>query len=215
MYYKMNVRRLVLQLLCWVVVAVFFTACQKSKSGDPVFQLLRKDVTGLDFENVLRQSGAFNVFNYMYFFNGGGVAAGDFNNDGLVDLYFTSNMGPNKMFLNEGNLKFKDITEQAGTAGMDGWTTGVSVVDINNDGMLDLYVGQLGEYQNIKGQNQLFVCKSIDNGVPVYADEAIYYKLDLVGFATQAVFFDYDLDGDLDLFQLNHSVHHNGTFGPR
>ena len=215
MYYKMKIFQFASFRLIGFIVVVLFSACQKTKGGDPVFQLLRKDVTGLDFENVLRQSGAFNVFNYMYFFNGGGVAAGDFNNDGLVDLYFTSNMGPNKMFLNEGNLKFKDITEQAGVAGMDGWTTGVSVVDINNDGMLDLYVGQLGEYQNIKGQNQLFVCKGIENGIPVYADEAIYYKLDLVGFATQAVFFDYDLDGDLDLFQLNHSVHHNGTFGPR
>ncbi|MBK6931660.1 MAG: VCBS repeat-containing protein [Saprospirales bacterium] len=151
----------------------------------------------------------------MYFFNGGGIAAGDFNNDGLVDLYFSSNMGPNRMFLNQGGLRFKDVTEQAGVAGMDGWTTGVSVVDINNDGLPDLYVGQLGNYQSIRGQNQLFVCKGIDDGIPVYQDEAIYYGLDLVGFATQAVFFDYDLDGDLDLYQLNHSLHQNGTFAPR
>ncbi|MBU6343310.1 MAG: VCBS repeat-containing protein, partial [Bacteroidetes bacterium] len=195
------------------LVALFVTlfSCNTQHPSEfPAFELLRKDKTGLDFENVLRQSAAFNVFNYMYFFNGGGVAAGDFNNDGKIDLYFTSNMGPNRMFLNEGNMHFKDVTELAGVAGADGFTTGVSVVDINNDGMLDLYIGQLGDYQNIKGQNQLFICKSIVNGIPVYEDEAIYYKLDLVGFSTQAIFFDFDLDGDLDLFQLNHSVHHNG-----
>ncbi|MCW5922000.1 MAG: VCBS repeat-containing protein [Saprospiraceae bacterium] len=197
------------------LIICFSFACNRSEQAPPLFQLLRKDATGLEFENVLRQSSEFNVFNYMYFFNGGGVGAGDFNNDGLVDLYFTNNMGPNKMFLNEGNMKFKDVTEQAGVAGQDGWTSGICVVDINNDGLLDLYVGQLGEYQSIKGRNQLFICKEIKDGIPIYEDEAIYYGLDLTGFSTQAVFFDYDLDGDLDMFQLNHTLHQNGTFGPR
>ena len=204
-------------LLLFFSVVMF--ACGKkngTESDQPaVFELLRKDETGLDFENVLRQSEEFNVFNYMYFFNGGGVGAGDFNNDGKVDLYFTSNMGPNKMFLNEGGLKFRDITEQAGVAGMDGWTSGVSVVDLNNDGMLDLYVGQIGEYQSIHGHNQLFICTGVQNGIPHYEDQSAQYGLDLKGFATQAVFFDFDLDGDLDMFQLNHSLHQNGTFGPK
>jgi hypothetical protein len=205
------------QFICALLLLGITQSCKKnSNDAAPVFQLLRKDATGLDFENALHQTSEFNVFNYMYFFNGGGVAAGDFNNDGKIDLYFTANMGPNKMFLNEGNLKFKDVTEQANVAGtVGGWKTGVSVIDINNDGMLDLYVGQLGEYQNVKGRNQLLICKGIDNGIPTYEDEAIYYGLDLIGFSTQALFFDYDLDGDLDMFQLNHSVHHNGTFGPR
>lgn len=198
---------------------------QSPPAGPALFQLLRKADTGLDFENVLRQSSRFNVFNYMYFYNGGGVGAGDFNKDGLVDLYFTSNMGPNKMFLNQGNLKFKDVTEQAGVAGCPpalegistdcGWKTGVSIVDINNDGLLDLYVNQLGDYQSIKGRNQLFICTGVAGGVPTYEDEAIRYGLDLTGFSTQTAFFDYDLDGDLDMFQLNHSLHQNGTFGPR
>ncbi|HMX40596.1 MAG TPA: VCBS repeat-containing protein, partial [Saprospiraceae bacterium] len=188
----------------------------------PVFRLLRKTETGLDFENVLRQSSAFNVFNYMYFYNGGGVGAGDFNNDGLADLYFSSNMGPNKMFLNLGGLKFRDVTDSAGVSGCAtgatghcGWKTGISIVDINNDGLLDLYVGQLGDYQRISGKNQLYVCQEIRDGIPRYTEQAAQYGLDLVGFSTQATFFDFDLDGDLDLFQLNHSLHQNGTFGPR
>jgi hypothetical protein len=202
-------------MMITAVASFGFLQCNRPGSGQPIFEMLRKDVTGLDFENLLHQTSEFNVFNYMYFFNGGGVAAGDFNNDGLIDLYFTANMGANKMFLNQGGMKFKDVTEVAGVAGTGGWKTGVSVVDINNDGLLDLYVGELGEYQSIRGRNQLFICKGIENGVPVYEDEAIYYGLDLTGFSTQAVFFDYDGDGDLDMFQLNHSLHQNGTFGPR
>lgn len=204
-----------------LIFSLLVVACgkqdgKKNASEKPVlFELLRKEKTGLDFENVLKQSEEFNVFNYMYFFNGGGAGAGDFNNDGLTDLYFTSNMGPNKMFLNEGGLRFRDITAQAGVAGMDGWTSGVSVVDINNDGMLDLYVGQIGEYQSVHGRNQLFICTGIENSIPHYEDQAAAYGLDLKGFATQAAFFDYDLDGDLDMFQLNHSLHQNGTFGPK
>lgn len=198
-----------------IVFSLFLASCGQKEKKPALFQLLRKESTGLDFMNELHQSGEFNVFNYMYFFNGGGVGAGDFNNDGLVDLYFTNNMGPNRMFLNQGGLKFRDVTDQAGVAGMEGWTSGISVVDLNNDGMLDLYVGQIGEYQSIHGRNQLFICTGIDKGVPHYEDRAAAYGLDLKGFATQAAFFDYDLDGDLDMFQLNHSLHQNGTFGPK
>ncbi|MGB0840521.1 MAG: FG-GAP repeat domain-containing protein, partial [Chitinophagales bacterium] len=181
----------------------------------PQFELHQKDHTGLDFENVLQQSSEFNVFNYMYFFNGGGVSVGDFNQDGKQDVFFTSNMGSNKLFLNEGNLQFKDVTEQAQLAGMDGWTAGCSVVDINNDGMLDIYVSQMGEFQTIKGRNQLYVCQKIENGIPVFEDKAADYGLDFKVFGTQSSFFDYDLDGDLDLFLLNHSLHANGTFGQK
>jgi hypothetical protein len=177
------------------------------------FELLRKNVTGLDFENVQKQSKEFNVFNYMYYFNGGGVAAGDFNNDGKTDLFFTSNMGANKLFLNEGGLKFKDVTKQAHMEGIqDGWTSGASVIDINNDGLLDIYVNQVGDFSIIKGRNQLYVCKGIENNIPAYEEQAVQYGLDIIGFGTQASFFDYDMDGDLDMFQLNHSVHENGTY---
>ena len=210
-------RKLTLSFFCIVGIAAIiwsFSGCSGS-SGDYQFELLRKGDTGLDFENVLRQSSEFNVFNYMYFFNGGGLAAGDFNNDGLVDLFFTSNMGPNKLFLNQGGLKFRDVTAEAGMEGMEGWTSGASVVDINNDGLLDIYVSQMGEFQNITGQNQFYICEGIKDGIPVYEDRAVQYNLDLVGFSTQAVFFDYDLDGDLDMYQLNHSLHANGTFGQK
>ncbi|MCB9301316.1 MAG: VCBS repeat-containing protein [Lewinellaceae bacterium] len=204
------------QVVVWIVAIVLtISSCSNEGKEGYQFELLRKDATGLDFENVLKPTSEFNVFNYMYFFNGGGLAAGDFNKDGLVDLYFTSNMGPNKLFLNEGGLKFRDVTDQAGLAGMDGWTTGASVVDINNDGLLDIYVSQMGDFQNIRGQNQLYICTGIENGVPVFEDQAVQYNLDLVGFSTQAVFFDYDLDGDLDMYQLNHSLHANGTFGQK
>ena len=198
-----------------LILTLGLIGCDKNDSSPTQFQLLRKDATGLDFQNALKPTSEFNALNYMYFYNGGGVAAGDFNNDGLVDLYFTANMSGNKLFLNQVKLKFKDVTEQAGVAGMHGWTTGASVVDINNDGMLDIYVSQLGDFQGIKGRNQLYVCQEIKDGVPVYEDEAIPYGLDLVGFGTQAAFFDYDLDGDLDMYQLNHSVHANGTFGQK
>ena len=179
------------------------------------FELLTKDVTGLDFRNVQTQTMDFNIFSYMYFYNGGGIGSGDFNNDGLIDLFFTSNMESNKLYLNEGGMKFRDVTAEAGLEGQEGWTTGVSVIDINDDGMLDLYVGQVGEYSVLSGTNQLYICKEIVDGIPVFEDKAKEYGLDLVGFSTQATFFDYDLDGDLDMFQLNHSLHHNGTFGQR
>ena len=187
----------------------------QDEDSSPLFELLRQADTGLDFKNQLQQSTDFNVFSYMYFFNGGGVAAGDFNQDGKTDLYFTSNMGPNSLFLNEGDLKFREVTDLAGVAGLNGWTTGASVVDINNDGLLDIYVSQMGDYEGIKGHNQLYVCQGIQDGVPVFQDQAAYYGLDFVGFSTQASFVDYDLDGDLDMFLLNHSLHQNGTFGPR
>ena len=187
----------------------------KSTVTSPQFELLRKDVTGLDFENVLTQDSEFNVFNYMYYYNGGGVAAGDFNQDNLIDLFFTSNMGPNKLFLNKGDFQFEDVTTKANLEGMGGWTSGATVVDINQDGLLDIYVSQIGEYQNIKGRTQLYINQGVEGGVPVFQDEAISYGLANEFFATHATFFDYDLDGDLDMYQLNHSLHANGTFGQR
>jgi len=152
----------------------------------------------------------------MYFYNGAGVGAGDFNKDGLIDLFFASNQGENKLYLNEGGLKFKDQTKAAKIPQDGGWSTGISVVDINNDGLLDIYVCRVGNYEQLQSHNQLLVCQGLDkDSVPVYADKAAEYGLNFSGFSTQAAFFDYDLDGDLDMFLMNHSLRYNGTFEER
>ncbi|MEO0735027.1 MAG: VCBS repeat-containing protein, partial [Bacteroidota bacterium] len=201
---------------CWLLV--LFCACQTDTPEPEApfpFQLLRQDHTGLDFRNSPTLDEKFNVFNYMYFYNGGGLAAGDFDGDGLVDLYFTSNQDANRLYLNEGDFSFRDVTETAGVKGQAGWATGATVVDINNDGRLDIYVSQVGDYLHLKGHNQLYVNQGVTDGVPIFQEQAADYGLDLVGFGTQGAFFDYDGDGDLDLYQLNHSLHQNGTFGKR
>jgi hypothetical protein len=181
-----------------------------------MFETLKDDKTGLHFTNKLNASKDFNIFHYMYFYNGAGIGAGDFNNDGLIDLFFASNQSGNKLFLNQGKIHFKDVTNEARIPQDGEWSTGVSVVDINNDGLLDIYICRVGNYEVLKGKNQLLICKGISKeGIPYYEDEAHQYGIDYSGFGTQAVFFDYDMDGDLDLFLLNHSVHQNGTFAPR
>lgn len=193
---------------------LFLVSC---KTKQPyTFELLDAEKTGIDFSNDLTPTKDLNIFTYMYFYNGGGVGAGDFNNDGLVDLCFTANLKDNKIYLNRGGMKFEDITEKSNFKGEKGWSNGVSIVDINQDGKLDIYVSQVGGFETLQGHNLLFVCKEITkDGIPVYEEKSKEYGLDLVGFGTQAAFFDYDLDGDLDMFQLNHSVHQNGTFGVR
>lgn len=198
-----------------IFIVLLVISCTDIPEDTYCFALHEGDRTGLHAINALNQDEEFNVFKYMYFYNGGGVAAGDFNNDSLVDLYFTNNMEDNRMFLNMGNLQFKDVSQLAGVEGIEGWSTGVSVVDINNDGLLDLYVNQVADYEHLLGKNQLYVCMGVEDGIPAYEDRADDYNLDLIGFGTQAAFFDYDLDGDLDMYQLNHSLHQNGTFGRR
>ncbi len=200
--------------LLYVILLVAFS-CERSSEPPAQFELLLKNHTNLDFSNIVEQTTDFNIFNYMYFFNGGGVSAGDFNRDGLIDLYFTRNTQPNKLFLNQGDFRFLDVTKESGLEGKSGWTTGVTVVDINNDGLLDIYLGQIGDYKVISGENQLYICTGISDGIPNFQEKAAAYGLNLKGFSTQASFFDYDLDGDLDLFQLNHSLHQNGTFGQK
>jgi len=190
--------------------------CKSHDDKNAMFVTLDDDRTGLHFVNKLKSTQQFNMFTYMYFYNGAGIGAADFNNDGLIDLFFASNQGENKLYLNRGKIKFTDVTKEAKIPQDGGWSTGVSVVDINNDGLMDIYICRVGNYEVLNSKNQLLICKGIDkNGVPFYQDEAKQYGLDFSGFSTQALFFDYDLDGDLDMFLLNHSVHQNGTFGPR
>lgn len=181
-----------------------------------MFVTLDSKQTGIDFSNNLTYSPEFNLFKYMYFYNGSGVGAGDFNNDGKIDLFFASNQQQNKIYLNHGGLKFKDVTKQAAIPQDGGWSTGVSVVDINNDGLLDIYVCRVGQYETLHSKNQFLINTGIDkNGIPHFVDKAKEYGLDFSGFSTQSAFFDYDNDGDLDMFLLNHSVHQNNNFRPR
>jgi hypothetical protein len=199
----------------WLLIAVLFAfgCAQKTK---PLFEVLDEEKTGLHFANNLKPNAKVNMLTYMYFYNGAGLATADFNNDGKVDVFFCSNQGENKLFLNEGNLHFKDVTASTKIPQDGGWSTGVSVVDINHDGLLDLYVCRVGNYENLQQGNQLLICKGIGaDGIPVYAEESSNYGLAFNGFSTQAVFFDQDLDGDLDMYLLNHSLRYNSTFNAR
>ncbi len=206
-----------LKISITVGIIYCLAACQPSVvKQPPLFEILDSSRTGLLFSNTLTPSQQFNMFTYMYFYNGGGIGAGDFNNDGLMDLFMSANQVDNKLYLNKGGLHFQDVTKEAMIPEDSAWSTGVSVVDINNDGLLDIYVCRVGNYETLHGHNQLLICQGIDkNGVPTYKDEAKEYGVDFSGFSTQAVFVDYDMDGDLDLFLLNHSVHRNGSFAPR
>ena len=179
------------------------------------FTLLPGSSTGINFSNTLTPSGDLNIFNYLYFFNGGGVASGDLNGDNLPDLFFSANQRENGLFINKGALQFQDISGRLEQKNRDNkWTTGVAFIDVNNDGKLDIYVCEVGSYLKIDGENKLYINQGNDDtGLPLFKEEAKKYGLDLVGFSTQAAFLDFDLDGDLDMYQLNHSVHSNGTFG--
>lgn len=204
-----------------VLFLIFFACTNKKKSSlsqetTPLFKIIDGNQTGLDFSNDLELTTEFNIFVYMYFYNGGGLGVGDFNSDGLPDAYFAGNLVEDQLYLNNGNLNFRNITEESGIEPNRGWSTGVSVVDINSDGKLDIYVGQVGDFEALRGHNRLYVNQGNDqNGIPQFTEESGEYGLDLVGFSTHAAFLDYDLDGDLDFYQMNHSLHNNGTFGER
>ncbi|MCD9017923.1 VCBS repeat-containing protein [Fulvivirgaceae bacterium QH1ED-6-2] len=200
-------------LLCLFVVS----ACKKDDVSAPavnrntLFTRLTAEQTGIDFTNDLKIDPDFDVFRYRNFYNGGGVGIGDINNDGLPDVYLTSNMGDNKLFLNKGSWKFEDITEKAGVKGMKVWSTGVSMVDINNDGLLDIYVCNAGDVKGGNRDNELF----INNGDLTFTERAAAYGLADRGFSTHAAFFDYDKDGDLDCYVLNNSYRPVSTLGYR
>ena len=190
--------------------AVFvFASCEKEKTTSPtMFERQSSARTNIRFKNKLEFTQDFNIYTYRNFYNGGGVGIGDFNNDGLVDLYFTSNQSENKLYLNKGNFVFEDITERAGVAGSQAWSTGVSIVDINGDGLMDIYVCNSGDLKGDNKQNELF----INNGDLTFKESAALYGLDDKGFTTHAAFFDYDNDGDLDVYILNNSYQSIGSF---
>ncbi|HRN55311.1 MAG TPA: VCBS repeat-containing protein, partial [Agriterribacter sp.] len=190
-------------------------ACKNKKDtyvppADPLFTQMDKTQTGISFRNDLKEDAGFNVFNYRNFYNGGGVGIGDINNDGLPDIYFTSNQGKNRLYLNRGNMQFEDITGPAGVGGVKGWSTGVAMADINGDGLLDIYVCNSGNVEGDDRTNELF----INQGNLTFSEEAARYGLEEKdGLSTHAVFFDYDLDGDLDCYMLNNSFRPIASFG--
>ncbi|MEX0894877.1 MAG: VCBS repeat-containing protein [Balneolaceae bacterium] len=192
-----------------ILVLFFLLAISCSPVEEKRFTLLPPAHTGIHFENRIEDTPEFNILNYLYFYDGGGVAVGDINNDGLSDIFLVGNETENGLYLNQGNFEFEDITESAGIAGTPGsWSTGVAMGDVNGDGYLDIYVSRVN-YLNKSGANQLF----INNGDGTFAEMAAEYGLDFTGYSTQAVFFDYNNNGRLDLFLLNHSFHSDRTYG--
>ena len=192
-----------LQLPAFLLL-IFFSSCKEQK----LFIQVNPDHTGIHFQNRIMSSDSLNILHYLYYYNGGGVAVGDINNDGLEDIYFTSNQQSNKLYLNKGNFRFQDITDQAHVQGGGNWKTGVTMADVNADGLPDIYVCEVGRYKTLKGRNELF----INNGDLTFTERGKEYGLNIEGFNTQATFFDYDKDGDLDMFLVNHSVHSTETF---
>src|SRR5436309_2522794 len=150
-----NIARHIFCLSC-LILCIALTSCEDgNKTTEPVlFEVLKDDKTGLHFNNQLTSTETFNMFKYMYFYNGSGVGAGDFNNDGLIDLFFASNQGDNKLYINKGKMTFSDVTKEAQIPEDGGWSTGVSVVDINNDGLLDIYICRVGKYEILNSKNQ-------------------------------------------------------------
>ncbi|WP_245967139.1 VCBS repeat-containing protein [Ulvibacterium marinum] len=197
-----------LMFFCIITSCTSETPIENQAEPKKVFQLLDESVTGIDFTNKLAYDNEFNVYKYRNYYNGGGVAIGDINNDGLPDIYFIANQEKNRLFLNKGNFKFEDITDQSMVGGTKPWSTGVAMVDINADGYLDIYVCNSGDLNGENKQNELFV----NQGDTTFKEMAAEYNLDDKGFSTHASFFDYDKDGDLDAYILNNSYKAIGGF---
>ncbi|TLP75913.1 VCBS repeat-containing protein [Maribacter sp. ACAM166] len=172
-----------------------------------LFTLLAEEQTNISFQNTLKEGLNANVLVYEYLYNGGGVATGDFNNDGLQDLYFSSNMGENKFYINQGDFKFKDVTALSKVEGRPGpWKTGITSADVNGDGKLDLYLCYSGALPAAKRKNQLFINQGNDtNNIPIFKEQAEDYGIASAAYSNQGYFFDYDKDGDLDMLLLNHN----------
>jgi hypothetical protein len=189
------------------LASLLFMGCSK-KEGQ-LFEKLSSEESNVTFSNQLLESKNISILDYLYYYNGGGVALGDINNDGLVDIYFTSNQGKNKLYLNKGNNKFEDISATAGVEGQSDWNAGTVMADVNGDGYLDIYVCAVVGINGFEGQNELF----INNKDNTFTESAAEYGLDLDNYSSSAAFFDYDLDGDLDMYLLNHAVHSELSFG--
>jgi enediyne biosynthesis protein E4 len=203
----------------FILLALGLASCNlDQRKADALFEQLPAEQTHLDFVNTLHDDKSFNIFNYRNFYNGGGVAIGDVNNDGLPDVFVTSNFDDNKLYLNKGNFEFEDISEKAGIKGKHAWSTGVTFADLNGDGWLDIYVCNSGNRKYTDGSqddrsNELYISNGATGGIPTFSEKAQSYGLDDKGFGTHAAFFDYDRDGDLDMYLLNNSFTPIGRLG--
>ena len=182
-----------------LIIVLIFSSC--TSSPDSLFTLMSSSKTGINFKNLLGETEEFNILNYSYLYNGGGVAIGDINNDGLADIYFTGNMVGSRLYLNKGELEFEEIAKSAGVFAAGLWNTGTTMADVNGDGFLDIYVSRSAAQSPEKRRNQLF----INNGDLTFTEMGKTYGVDDSGYSTQGAFFDYDNDGDLDLYVMNHS----------
>ena len=192
-----------------LIVSFQLVSCEsKTEKSIKLFELLSPEKTKIEFENNITYTNEFNIYTYRNFYNGGGVGLGDVNNDGLLDIYFTANQLPNRLYINKGNFVFENVTEIAKLTGNRAWSTGVSMVDINSDGWLDIYVCNSGDIDGENRQNEFF----INNGDGTFSENAEEMGLADSGLSTHAAFFDYDKDGDLDVYLLNNSFTAVSTF---
>lgn len=195
------------KFLPFALFTLLIASC--SKKENQLFEKLAPETSNVTFNNQLDPSKNISILDYLYYYNGGGVALGDINNDGLIDIYFTSNQGKNKLYLNKGSNKFDDISSKAGVEGESDWKAGTVMADVNGDGYLDIYVCAVVGINGFEGHNELY----INNKDNTFTESAAKYGLDLDNYSSSAAFFDYDLDGDLDMYLLNHAVHSELSFG--
>ena len=182
------------------LLTLLVCACSTDKAANTLFERLSSEKTGIAFNNTIQIGGEINVIDFQYCYNGGGVGIGDFDQNGLPDIVFTGNQVPSKLYLNQGNLQFLDVTKTAGVT-TDSWVTGVAISDLNGDGMDDIYLNVGGADCQDNCPNLLFINKGKnENGIPLFEEEAEAYGLDDAGYSQQTVFFDYDKDGDLDAY---------------
>lgn len=199
-FYLVSMKHILINSIVIISISIV-VGCKKK--DDSLFRLISSDESGITFINKIENTDTFNILTHEYLYNGGGVGVSDFNNDGLQDLFFSGNMVPNKLYLNKGDLKFQDVTENAGINVKGRWNSGVAIVDINSDGLEDIYVCATMKSDSSDRKNMLFINKGIDkNGVPKFINEALSYGIDDGGYSVSAAFFDFDRDGDLDLYLL-------------
>lgn len=189
-----------------ILLTLIILSCNKKE--EQLFVNALSKNTAINFKNIITETNTLNILDYIYFYNGGGVAIGDINNDSLPDIFFSGNQVKNKLYLNKGNLQFEDITNKANVAGNSSWNTGAIMGDVNGDGLLDIYVCAVVGLNGFNGHNELY----INNGDETFTESAKQYKLDYQSYSSSVAFLDYDLDGDLDIYLLNHAVHTDDSY---